>query len=253
MGVILDTSVLMAAEKQRLDITALFAAHEEEIFCIAAITAAELLHGVERAKPVARKQSRSRFVEWILAQVETIDFDLLVVDVMMPVEDGLSLTQWLRGRSGQMGATPVLILTARDLPEDRIAGLRLGADDYLAKPFDPEELVLRIEAILRRVIIPGSARIIALGLCSFDVNRGELNGADGPVRLTEAESRLLRQLALAAPSPVDRLALIGDGADASGRAVDIQVTRLRRKIEPDPANPRYLRTVRGIGYALTPD
>ena len=185
--------------------------------------------------------------------LETIDFDLLVVDVMMPVEDGLSLTQWLRGRSGQMGATPVLILTARDLPEDRIAGLRLGADDYLAKPFDPEELVLRIEAILRRVIIPGSARIIALGLCSFDVNRGELNGADGPVRLTEAESRLLRQLALAAPSPVDRLALIGDGADASGRAVDIQVTRLRRKIEPDPANPRYLRTVRGIGYALTPD
>jgi two-component system phosphate regulon response regulator OmpR len=185
--------------------------------------------------------------------LETIDFDLLVVDVMMPVEDGLSLTQWLRGRSGQMGATPVLILTARDLPEDRIAGLRLGADDYLAKPFDPEELVLRIEAILRRVITPGSARIIALGLCSFDVNRGELNGADGPVRLTEAESRLLRQLALAAPSPVDRLALIGDGADASGRAVDIQVTRLRRKIEPDPANPRYLRTVRGIGYALTPD
>jgi two-component system phosphate regulon response regulator OmpR len=185
--------------------------------------------------------------------LETIDFDLLIVDVMMPEEDGLSLTQWLRGRPGVMGATPVLILTARDLPDDRIAGLRLGADDYLAKPFEPEELVLRIEAILRRVVTPGSTRIIALGLCSFDVNRGELNGADGPVRLTEAESRLLRQLALAAPSPVDRLALIGDGADASGRAVDIQVTRLRRKIEPDPANPRYLRTVRGIGYALTPD
>ncbi len=185
--------------------------------------------------------------------LETIDFDLLVVDVMMPEEDGFSLTQWLRGRPGPMGVTPVLILTARDLADDRIAGLRLGADDYLAKPFEPEELVLRIEAILRRVIAPGNARVIALGLCSFDVNRGELNGADGPVRLTEAESRLLRQLALAAPTPVDRLALIGDGADASGRAVDIQVTRLRRKIEPDPANPRYLRTVRGVGYALTPD
>ena len=185
--------------------------------------------------------------------LETIDFDLLVVDVMMPGEDGFSLTQWLRGRPGLLGATPVLILTARDMADDRIAGLRLGADDYLAKPFEPEELVLRIEAILRRVVTPGSARIIALGLCSFDVNRGELSGADGPVRLTEAESRLLRQLALAAPSPVDRLALIGDGADASGRAVDIQVTRLRRKIEPDPANPRYLRTVRGVGYALTPD
>jgi two-component system phosphate regulon response regulator OmpR len=185
--------------------------------------------------------------------LETIDFDLLVVDVMMPEEDGFSLTQWLRARPGPLGSTPVLILTARDLADDRIAGLRLGADDYLAKPFEPEELVLRIEAILRRVVTPGSTRIIALGLCSFDVNRGELNGADGPVRLTEAEGRLLRQLALAAPSPVDRLALIGDGADASGRAVDIQVTRLRRKIEPDPANPRYLRTVRGVGYALTPD
>ena len=185
--------------------------------------------------------------------LDTIDFDLLVVDVMMPGEDGLSLTQWLRGRPGPVGTTPVLILTARDLPDDRIAGLRVGADDYLAKPFEPEELVLRIEAILRRVVTPGAAKIIALGLCSFDVSRGKLNGADGPVRLTEAESRLLRQLALAAPSPVDRYALIGEGADASGRAVDIQVTRLRRKIEPDPANPRYLRTVRGVGYALTPD
>ncbi len=185
--------------------------------------------------------------------LETLDFDLLVVDVMMPEEDGLSLTRWLRARPGAPGATPVLILTARDLPDDRIAGLRIGADDYLAKPFEPEELVLRIEAILRRAAIPNGARIIGLGLCSFDINRGELNGADGPIRLTEAEGRLLRQLALAAPAPVDRLSLIGDGADASGRAVDIQVTRLRRKIEPDPANPRYLRTVRGVGYALTPD
>jgi two-component system phosphate regulon response regulator OmpR len=185
--------------------------------------------------------------------LETLDFDLLVVDVMMPDEDGLSLTRWLRARGGMAGTTPVLILTARDLADDRIAGLRLGADDYLAKPFEPEELVLRIEAILRRVAAPIGARVIGLGLCSFDVSRGELNGADGPIRLTEAESRLLRQLALAAPTPVDRLALIGEGADASGRAVDIQVTRLRRKIEPDPANPRYLRTVRGVGYALTPD
>ena len=185
--------------------------------------------------------------------LETLDFDLLVVDVMMPGEDGLSLTRWLRARPGMAGTTPVLILTARDLADDRIAGLRLGADDYLAKPFEPEELVLRIEAILRRVATPVSARVVGLGLCSFDVTRGELNGADGPIRLTEAEGRLLKQLAIASPAAVDRLALIGDGADASGRAVDIQVTRLRRKIEPDPANPRYLRTVRGIGYALTPD
>jgi two-component system phosphate regulon response regulator OmpR len=185
--------------------------------------------------------------------LETLDFDLLVIDVMMPEEDGLSLTRWLRARAGTAGTTPVLILTARDMADDRIAGLRLGADDYLAKPFEPEELVLRIEAILRRVATPVGARIIGLGLCSFDIGRGELSGADGPIRLTEAESRLLRQLALAAPAPIDRQALIGEGADASGRAVDIQVTRLRRKIEPDPANPRYLRTVRGVGYALTPD
>ena len=185
--------------------------------------------------------------------LETLDFDLLVVDVMMPQEDGLSLTRWLRARTGGAGATPVLILTARDLPDDRIAGLRVGADDYLAKPFEPEELVLRIEAILRRATVAVGSKIVGLGMCSFDVSRCELNGADGPIRLTEAEGRLLRQLALSAPMPVDRQALVGDGADASGRAVDIQVTRLRRKIEPDPANPRYLRTVRGIGYALTPD
>ena len=185
--------------------------------------------------------------------LETLDFDLLVVDVMMPEEDGLSLTRWLRARAGAAGATPVLILTARDLPDDRIAGLRLGADDYLAKPFEPEELVLRIAAILRRAVVPVGSKVVGLGLYSFDVTRCELNGANGPIRLTEAEGRLLRQLALAAPMPVERQALIGEGADASGRAVDIQVTRLRRKIEPDPANPRYLRTVRGVGYALTPD
>lgn len=185
--------------------------------------------------------------------LDTLEFDLLVVDIMMPQEDGLSFTRWLRARPGAQGSAPVLILTARDMAEDRITGLRLGADDYLAKPFEPEELVLRIEAILRRAATPTVSRIVGLGLCSFDVNRAELSGADGPIRLTEAEGRLLRQLALAAPSPVDRLALIGEGADAAGRAVDIQVTRLRRKIEPDPANPRYLRTIRGIGYALTPD
>ena len=185
--------------------------------------------------------------------LETLDFDLLVLDVMMPGEDGLSLTGWLRGQAGELGATPVLILTARDLPDDRIEGLIRGADDYLAKPFEPRELVLRIEAILRRVAAPPAAGRAQLGHCSVDVGRGELFRDDEPVRLTGAEARLLRQLALAAPAAVARLDLTADGGDAGGRAVDIQVTRLRRKIEPDPANPRYLRTVRGVGYMLAPD
>ena len=185
--------------------------------------------------------------------LETVDFDLLVLDVMMPGEDGLSLTAWLRGQEGTLGATPVVILTARDLPSDRIAGLTLGADDYLAKPFEPRELVLRIEAILRRVAPPPAAGRVRLGHCGFDVARGELFRDDEPVRLTGAEARLLRRLALTAHAAVGRMDLAAEGGDAAGRAVDIQVTRLRRKIEPDPANPRYLRTVRGVGYMLAPD
>ncbi|MEO7026674.1 MAG: response regulator [Caulobacteraceae bacterium] len=182
-----------------------------------------------------------------------LQFDLIVLDVMMPGEDGLSLARWLRARPGAAGAAPILLLTARGLPEDRIEGLRLGADDYLAKPFEPEELLLRIAAILRRTRTAAPAGIIGLGVRAFDMARAELTGVDGPIRLTESEARLMRRLGAAAPEAVDRSSLSSDGSDASGRAVDIQVTRLRRKIEPDPGNPRYLRTVRGVGYALTPD
>ena len=182
--------------------------------------------------------------------VETLDFDLLVVDVMMPGEDGFSLTRWLRKR----GATPVLILTARGLPDDRIEGLSLGADDYLAKPFEPQELLLRIEAILRRSgPKPTGPRKVELGEFAFDLDRAELSRQGAPVRLTEAEAQLLRTLALNAHAPVDRLDLAGDGAEAGMRAVDVQVTRLRRKLEVDPKNPRYLQTVRGVGYMLAPD
>ena len=182
--------------------------------------------------------------------VETLDFDLVVVDVMMPGEDGFSLTRWLRKR----GPTPVLILTARGLPDDRIEGLSLGADDYLAKPFEPQELLLRIEAILRRAgPKPTGPRQVRLGHCAFDVDRGELSRDGALVRLTEAESRLLKTLAQNAHAPVDRLDLAGDGADAGARAVDVQVTRLRQKLESDPKNPRYLQTVRGVGYMLAPD
>jgi two-component system phosphate regulon response regulator OmpR len=186
--------------------------------------------------------------------VEQLAFDLLVLDVMMPGEDGFAFARWLRGRPGETGRTPMLILTARGLPDDRITGLSLGADDYLAKPFEPQELALRIEAILRRAA-PRNAggRRIQLGRCSFDPARGELWRGDLPVRLTEGETQLLRQLAGAANAPVDRFELARQTAEAAGRAVDIQVTRLRRKIEDDPKNPRYLQTVRGIGYMLAPD
>ncbi len=185
--------------------------------------------------------------------LSTLDFDLLILDVMMPGEDGFSIARWLRARTGAAGKAPMLILTARDLPDDRIEGLSLGADDYLAKPFEPRELLLRVEAILRRAGAPPVANLISLGHCGFDLARGELTRDERPVRLTEAERRLLRKLASAAHAAVDRRDLAPEGAGGAGRAVDIQVTRLRRKVEADPANPRYLHTVRGVGYMLTPD
>jgi two-component system phosphate regulon response regulator OmpR len=187
--------------------------------------------------------------------LEALDFDLAVLDVMMPGEDGLSLVAWLRGQGGRSGRLPVLMLTARGEPGDRIEGLRRGADDYLAKPFEPEELVLRIEAILRRASEDpaGGAAGLNLGPCVFDPGRGELTRDGRAVRLTEAEVSLLRRLARSPHEPVDRRDLVQDDVDPGGRAIDIQVTRLRRKIEADPRSPRYLQTVRGIGYMLAPD
>jgi two-component system phosphate regulon response regulator OmpR len=182
--------------------------------------------------------------------LDHLDFDLLVLDVMMPEEDGFSLARWVRRRS----PTPILILTARGLPDDRIEGLSLGADDYLAKPFEPQELLLRIEAILRRAgPKPAGPRRISLGEFNFDLDRGELTREGRMIRLTEAEAQLLKILAQNAHAPVERLDLARGAADATGRAVDVQVTRLRRKIEHDPRNPRYLQTVRGVGYMLAPD
>ena len=186
--------------------------------------------------------------------MDAFDFDLVVLDVMMPGEDGFSFTKALRARAGDIGRTPILMLTARDHASDRIEGLTLGVDDYLSKPFEPQELLLRIEAILRRAGLRVTlSESLMMGDCAFDPERGELTRAGEPVRLTEAEVELLRQLARAVHEPVDRMDLARDAADITGRAVDVQVTRLRRKIEPDPKNPRYLQTVRGIGYRLAPD
>ena len=135
-----------------------------------------------------------------------------------------------------------------------LEGLRIGADDYLAKPFEPEELLLRIEAILRRAQDrPAQGGPLSLGRCQFDPDRGELTIDGEPAKLTEAEVALLRQLARTPHEAVERLELARDTVDPSGRAVDVQVTRLRRKIEADPKAPRYLQTVRGIGYRLAPD
>jgi two-component system phosphate regulon response regulator OmpR len=183
-----------------------------------------------------------------------LTFDLAVFDVMMPGEDGLSLTRWVRER----GATPVLMLTAKGEADDRINGLTVGADDYLAKPFEPQELLLRIEAILRRTQGKGGERgRVTLGAFTFHLERCELFEGDQLVRLTEGEAKLLKRLAQSRDMAIDRFDLAAEiseaAVDASARAIDVQVTRLRRKIEADPKNPRYLQTVRGVGYMLAPD
>jgi two-component system phosphate regulon response regulator OmpR len=167
----------------------------------------------------------------------------------MPGEDGFSLAEWAHRK----GPTPILMLTARGDAADRIKGLKLGVDDYLAKPFEPEELVLRIEAILRRAAAAApKTGDVGLGDCRFHMERAELTRDGVPVRLTEGEAALLKRLAQTPHQAVDRFELVKDD-DGTGRAVDIQVTRLRRKIEADPKAPRYLQTVRGVGYMLAPD
>ena len=181
------------------------------------------------------------------AKLVGLTFDLLVLDVMMPGEDGLDLTASLR----QTSRVPILLLTAMGEPEDRINGLERGADDYLAKPFEPRELVLRIGTILRRAAPPRAPEIITFGDCAFEVARGQLFRDDRPVRLTPAETSLLKTLARHPGTTLSRDDLIHQSRiEGNARTVDVQVTRLRRKIEPDPRLPRYLQTVRGEGYVL---
>jgi len=186
-----------------------------------------------------------------------LDFDLIVLDVMMPGEDGVSLTRALRADR----ETPILLLTAKSETEDRIEGLEAGADDYLSKPFEPKELLLRINAILRRM--PGAdeanegPKVLHLGPVRYDIERGEMWSGENLVRLTATEGALMRIFSSCPGEPVSRAKLVEDlGRDrgqAQERAVDVQITRLRRKIEVDPKQPRYLQTVRGAGYMLSPD
>jgi len=185
------------------------------------------------------------------AKLKNMEFDVIVLDVMMPGEDGMALTRSLRENSH----VPILLLTAMGEPDDRIKGLESGADDYLSKPFEPRELLLRIRTILRRTPPPPAApREIQLGAHRFDLEREALFAGDAPVPLTNAEARLLKALASKPGETLSREALIADaGIEATSRVVDVQVTRLRRKIEPNPKTPLYLQTVRGKGYALWPD
>lgn len=186
-------------------------------------------------------------------KMAAITFDLMILDVMMPGESGLDLAKAVRGDSG----VPILMLTAMGETGDRILGLEAGADDYLPKPFEPRELILRIQSILRRIPSaeePTRASVVRLGRLQFDLGRELLLQGDSPIRLTTNETALMKVLAaepgrIMAREELTHILQI-DGGD---RAVDVQVTRLRRKVEPDPKNPRYLQTVRGRGYVLRPD
>ena len=189
------------------------------------------------------------------ANLACFAFDLVVLDVMMPGDSGLDLTRELRAADGS-ALLPILLLTAMAEAEDRINGLEEGADDYLAKPFEPRELVLRIRNILERRGAPATTTdsLVRFGAFRFDLARAELFRDGEIVRLTAAEAGLLASLAARAGEAVSREEL-SQSAPFSGniRNVDVQMTRLRRKIELDPRYPRYLQTVRGTGYALKPD
>jgi two-component system phosphate regulon response regulator OmpR len=181
-------------------------------------------------------------------KLEGLRFDLLILDVMMPGETGFELARAIR----QTSIVPILMLTARDEKESRIEGLEIGADDYLSKPFEPRELSLRIANILKRArpAVPVPAESVRFGQFVFHIGRGELRRGDEVIRLTDRERDMLRVLSASPGETVPRMALAGNGASLNERAVDVQVNRLRRKIERDPANPLIVQTVRGIGYRL---
>ena len=183
--------------------------------------------------------------------MEAFDFDILILDVMMPKEDGFSLAESVRKSSD----VPIILLTARGQPEDRIRGLQVGADDYVPKPFEPEELALRVNAILRRTRDrrPEAVDEVAFGPNTFSVMRGELTRNGRNVRLTDAELGLLKLLAARGGEPISREELARRTSAGMERSIDVQVTRLRRKIEDDPRAPVFLQTVRGVGYRLAVD
>jgi two-component system, OmpR family, phosphate regulon response regulator OmpR len=184
------------------------------------------------------------------AKLEGLKFDLLILDVMMPGENGFDFARALRVKS----AVPILMLTARDEKESRIKGLEIGADDYLAKPFEPRELSLRVANILKRARPPTAqpAETVRFGPFVFHVTSGELRRGEEVIRLTDRERDILRVLCASIGETVPRLSLAVNGDAVSERTVDVQINRLRRKVERDPANPLIIQTVRGVGYRLIP-
>lgn len=184
--------------------------------------------------------------------LDGLSFDLLILDVMMPGESGIDFAQSLDGKDD----TPILMLTALSDTEDRIDGLTAGADDYLAKPFDPRELLLRIKNLLKRSLPQdeeGAPEQIIFGPFTFSLARRELKKSGELMRLTEREQEIMAIFATHAGDTVDRQHLTADGQIVGERTIDVQINRLRRKLEADPANPLYLQTVRGIGYKLCID
>ena len=184
-----------------------------------------------------------------------LDFDIAILDVMMPGDNGYILCSEIR----ETRDMPILMLTAKSETSDRITGLEAGADDYLPKPFEPRELLLRLKAILRRAPSSGGAlpKVLQLGPIRYDLERGEMWQGQEPIRLTATETSLMRIFAASPHEAVSRTTLVEklgrDGNQTNERAVDVQITRLRRKLEADPKQPRYLQTVRGEGYMLAPD
>jgi two-component system phosphate regulon response regulator OmpR len=185
------------------------------------------------------------------ARAQSVVFDAMVLDVMMPGENGFDYARSVRETS----RVPILMLTARSNPNDRVMGLEIGADDYLPKPFEPRELTLRLNNIIKRGVRPRAvaAESVTFGPFAFRIDRGELRRDDELIRITDREREILTILAMAGGANVEREQLAGSGGAAMERTVDVQINRLRRKTEVDPANPVFLQTVRGVGYRLAVD
>ena len=193
--------------------------------------------------------------------LQQIQFDMLILDIMMPGEDGLSLTRAL----SKSNRTPILLLSARIEASDRILGLEMGADDYLAKPFEPRELLLRVEAILKRSLITKDTKIpseISVGHLKYNITRQELWSETHRINLTSVETKLMQTFAQRPSSVLTRDDLITSiskknplttNEEINVRSIDVLIKRLRQKIEKDPKNPNYLKTIRGFGYILEPD
>jgi len=185
------------------------------------------------------------------ARAQSVVFDAMVLDVMMPGENGFDYARSVRETS----RVPILMLTARSNTNDRVMGLEIGADDYLPKPFEPRELTLRLNNIIKRGVRPraAGAESVTFGPFAYRIDRGELRRDDELIRITEREREILTVLAMAGGANVEREQLAGSGGAAAERTVDVQINRLRRKTEVDPANPVFLQTVRGVGYRLAVD